>query len=114
MVLMKSLQAAAETQRTDLRTRKGGGKKERVGRMERVTETYAIHVYTRQAVGICCVAQGTPAGALQQLRALGWGGRREGRSRGRACMHTCGQSMLTYGGNQHSIVIILQLKINFF
>ena len=43
----------------------------------------------------------------------GWGGRGEGSSRGRGHMCTYDSSMLMCGRNQHNIVIILQLKINF-
>ena len=45
-------------------------------------------------------------------RGMGWGGRREGGSRGRGHMYTYDWAMLMYGKTQHNIVIILQLKIN--
>ena len=37
-------------------------------------------------MGICCVAQETPIGALYQPRVVGWGRRWEGGSKGRAYM----------------------------
>jgi len=39
---------------------------------------------------ICFMSQGTQTGALYQPRGVGWGGRWEGRSRGRGHMDTYG------------------------
>ena len=44
----------------------------------------------RQAVGICCVTQGTQTRALGQPRGVGWGKRWERGSRGRGHMYTQG------------------------
>ena len=41
-------------------------------------------------MGICCMAQETQAGALNQPRGGGWGGRWEGGSRGRGHMYPYG------------------------
>ena len=41
-------------------------------------------------MGICCVAQETQAGALNQPRGVGWGWRWEGGSKGRGYMYTYG------------------------
>jgi len=41
-------------------------------------------------MGICCMAQKTPAGTLYQPRGVAWGGRWEGVSKGRGCMYTYG------------------------
>ena len=41
-------------------------------------------------MGICYITQGTQTGALCQPRGVGWGGRWEGRSRGRGQMYTYG------------------------
>ena len=51
--------------------------------MERVTSTLVM--------GICYMSQETQTGALYQPRAVEWGGRREGGSRG------TGHHMYTYG-----------------
>ena len=40
--------------------------------------------------GICCMAQETQTGALYQPGGVGWGGRGEGGSKGRAYMYTYG------------------------
>ena len=42
----------------------------------------------RQPLGICCMAQKTPTGALYQTRGLGWGGKWKGGSKGRGYMYT--------------------------
>ena len=44
----------------------------------------------RQAVGICCVTQGTQTRALGQPRGVGWGRRWERGSRGRGHTYTQG------------------------
>ena len=44
----------------------------------------------RQAVGICCVTQGTQTRALGQPRGVGWGRRWKRGSRGRGHMYTQG------------------------
>ena len=44
-------------------------------------------------MGICCMAQETPAGALDQPRGVGWGGRQEGVSKGRGYMYTPEKAM---------------------
>ena len=44
----------------------------------------------RQAVGICCMTQGTQTRALGQPRGVGWGKRWERGSRGRGHMYTQG------------------------
>jgi len=55
-------------------------------------------------------------GALSQLRVLGWCGRWEGVSRGRAHMYTSDWFVLMYGRNQHSVVkqLLSNLKTNEF
>ena len=44
----------------------------------------------KQTVGICCLAQETPTGALSQPRGLGWDERWEGGSKGRGCLYAYG------------------------
>ena len=46
-------------------------------------ETYITICKIDSQLGICCLAQETQAGALYQPRGVGWGGRREGGSKGR-------------------------------
>ena len=41
-------------------------------------------------MGIGCMAQETQTGALYQPRGVGWGGTREGGSKGRGYMYTSG------------------------
>ena len=53
-------------------------------------ETYITICKIDSQWGICCLAQETQAGALYQPRGVGWGGRWEGDSKGRACMYTYG------------------------
>ena len=68
------------------------------------------HVRNRQPVGICSMIQGTQTGALWLPRGVGWGGRWEGGSRGRAHMYTYGRFMLMYGRTStYFKAIILQL-----
>ena len=38
-------------------------------------------------MGICCMSQETQTGSLCQPRGVGWGGRREGGSKGRVYMY---------------------------
>ena len=60
-----------------------GRGEERVRCMERMTWKHK---------GICCMALETQTGALYQPREVGWGGRREGGSKGRVYMYTYGDS----------------------
>ena len=57
--------------------------------MKRVTWKLTLS-YVKQTTGICCVAQETQTGALYQPRGVGWGGRREGGSKGRGYIYTYG------------------------
>jgi len=56
--------------------------------------------------------QGAQTGALWPPRGVGWGGRWEGGSRGRAHTYTYGWFVLIYGKKQYCKSIIFQLKIN--
>ena len=51
-------------------------------------------------MGICCMAQETQIGVLHQPRGVGWGGRREGGSKGRGYVYTCGLFMLRFDRKQ--------------
>ena len=46
------------------------------------------------------MAQETQTGALYQPRGVGWGGRREGGSKGRGYVYTCGLFMLRFDRKQ--------------
>ena len=61
-------------------------------------------------MGICCMSQGTQTGALYQPRVVGWGGRWEGASRGRAYMYTYGWFMLMFDRKQQNF--LKQLSFN--
>jgi len=63
-------------------------------------------------LGICYVTQGTQTGLCNYLEWWNRMGDREGVSKGRGHKYTYGCSMLIYGRNQQSILVILQLKIN--
>ena len=52
-----------------------GGRKERVGCMERVTWKLTLPYVKQIPMGIRCMVQGTQIGALQQPREVGRGGR---------------------------------------
>ena len=56
------------------------------------------------------MTQGTQTGALYQARGVGWGGRREGGSRGRGHMYTYGCIMLMIDTKQQNSV--KQLSFN--
>ena len=73
-------------------------------------ETYITICKIDKPMEICCMTQGTQSGALWQPRRLGWGGRQEVCSRGRAQMYTYGWFMLMFGRNQHNSV--KQLSFN--
>ena len=62
-------------------------------------------------MGICCMAQETQTGALDQSRGVWWGGRWEEGSEKRGYMYTYGWFMLISGRKQQNSVIILQLKL---
>ena len=47
-------------------------------------------------MGICCMAQETQTGSLDQPRGMGWGGRWEGVSKGRGYVYTYGLFMLRF------------------
>ena len=64
-----------------------GREEERVRCMERLTQKLTL-LYVKQPMGICCMSQGTQAGALYQPRGMGWGGRWERGSKGRGYMYT--------------------------
>ena len=55
-------------------------------------------------MGICCMAQETQTGALYQPRAVGWGGKWEGVSKGRGYMYAYGWFMLRFDRNQQNFV----------
>ena len=57
--------------------------------------------WVKQSVGSCCITQGAQSSALQWHGGVGWGGRREGGSRGMGCMYTYGWFMLLYDRNQN-------------
>ena len=59
---------------------------------------------------ICCMAQETQIGALYQPRGVGWGGREEEASRGRAYMYPYDLSMLKFVRKQQNPV--KQLSFN--
>ena len=61
-------------------------------------------------MGICCMAQETQTGALYQPRGVGWGGTREGVSKGRGSTHTYGWFMLRFDRKQQNSV--KQLSFN--
>ena len=65
-----------------------------------------------KSVETCRMTRWTQTRALWHPGGVGWGGKREGGSRGKGHMYTCDWSMLMYGRNQYNIAIILQLKIN--
>jgi len=55
-------------------------------------------------MGICCMAQETKTGTLNHPRVVGWGGRREGGSKGRGYMYTYGWFMLRFDRKQQNSV----------
>ena len=59
---------------------------------------------------IFCMAQETQTGALDQPRSVGWGGRREGGSKGRGYVYTHGWFMLRFDRKQQNSV--KQLSFN--
>ena len=54
--------------------------------MERVTWKLTLPYVKSMTTGICCMAQETQTGCLNQTRGVGWGGRWEGGSKGRVCI----------------------------
>ena len=61
-------------------------------------------------MGICCVTQETQTAPLYQPRAVGWGGRWEGGSKGRGYMYTYGWSMLKFNRKQQNSVKLLSFN----
>ena len=61
---------------------------------------------------ICCLAQQTQTGALYQPRGVGWGGRREGGSKGRGYMYTYSWFMLKFDRKQQNSVKQLSFNKN--
>ena len=61
-------------------------------------------------MGICCMAQKTQTGALYQPRGMGWGGWREGSSKGKGYMYTYDWFMLRFDRKQQNSV--RQLSFN--
>ena len=57
-----------------------------------------------------CMSQGTQIGALYQPIGVGWGGRWEGGSNGRACMYTYDWFILRFDRKQQNSV--KQLSFN--
>ena len=66
-----------------------GRREERVRCMERLTWKLTLP-YVKLPMGICCMAQETQTGALNQPRGVGCDGRWEGGSKGRGYMYICG------------------------
>ena len=67
-------------------TYRHGERAERVRCMERVTWKLTLPYVKSMTTGICCMAQETQTGCLNQTRGMGWGGRWEGGSKGRVCI----------------------------
>ena len=65
-----------------------GGEGEMYGKSN--LETYITICKIDSQLGICCVAQETQTGALDQPRRVGWGGTWEGVSRGWGYMYPYG------------------------
>ena len=67
-------------------------------------------------MGICCMAQETQTGVLYQPRGVGWGGRREGVSKGSEYMYIYGWFILMFDREQQNSVKQLSFnkKINKF
>ena len=63
-------------------------------------------------IKIKCMAQETQTGALYQPRGVGWGGRREGASKGRGYMCTYGWFMLRFDRKQQNSVKQLSFNKN--
>ena len=61
-------------------------------------------------MGICCMAQETKTGALYQSRGVGWCGRWEGGSKGKAYIYTYGWFILRFDRKQQNSV--KQLSFN--
>ena len=66
------------------------GKEERVSCMERVTWKHITICKIDSPMGICSITQETQTGVLYLSTGVGWGGRREGVSKGRVYMYTYG------------------------
>ena len=84
----------------------------RIGRDELREKHWNIYI-TKFPVGICCMTEEPKPGTLKQTKGVGWGGRREGSSRGWAYVYLWLIHVdIWQKPTQHCKAIVLLLKIN--